>query len=322
MWTKANTVLGLAYIILSAFIVTISSLLIVSFVATKQSMKNTSNFLIVFLSIMDCLNGATTVPLFGLGLLSINSTFDELALFAAKALFPSFGLISVNLTILIGCDRYLHMNPELNRQSRIRKLFKKPKIYILIFCIVVFAIPFSIVEYTWGNGDSLLQTILLTFYSLMMLITMSTLLVVYIRGYGRIRHFVAENPVYSNRGSTKEPEYVRELYKTVLLLLIAMLISYSPACIYFTTKVALLYTDPTKLSSSEFKFSSYAGLLFLFSNSFTNALIIIYRNRKSKTWLSRKVFGCCYKSSTYKSSTDAGIQNNAAVTRNFGISHL
>ncbi len=137
MWTEAKIVLCVAYIILSALTVSINSLLIASFLATKQSMKKTSNFLIVFLSIVDCLNGATTMPLFGLYLaISVNNPIiAKLLLLATMPLFICFGLISLNLTMLIACDRYIHMNPDLNRQSRLQKLFKKPNIYILIVCV-------------------------------------------------------------------------------------------------------------------------------------------------------------------------------------------
>ena len=67
--------------------------------------------------------------------------------------------------------------------------------------------------------------------AVLLLILMPILVSMYTHGYIRIRRFVAENPVYQNRGeadSNESPEYLKELFKTVLLLIIVTMISYLP----------------------------------------------------------------------------------------------
>ncbi len=316
--------LRVLYITSSVSIVAVNSLLAASFLGTKQSMKNASNILIVLLSIVDCLYGITVLPLMGILNPWPYFTSNESLNFARQALMQSFGGISMSLTILIGIDRYLHMNPDLNRPpSRLQKLFKKPWLYMLILCIVIFSVAVAVGEaYSQPKTNSIttLRVLMLSIYFICLLIMMSTLLVMYIRGYSRIRQFVAENPVYSNRGSTEEPEYVRELFKTVFLILIAMLVSYLPISILQITEAVFIYTNhhiPFLFSYNFFCFTMIS-LLFMNANSFTNALIILYRNKKSKKWLRSKVFGFCCKE-----NTDAENQNNAVVIGNRQItSHM
>ena len=49
------------------------------------------------------------------------------------------------LTVLIAVDRYLHMNPDMERRSRLATFFERPKIYytdvvLLLPSIAVFLI--------------------------------------------------------------------------------------------------------------------------------------------------------------------------------------
>ncbi len=309
----------LIYITISVLIVIINSLLTASFIATKQSTKNVSNFLIVLLSIVDCFSGITSLPFMGILNIWPYSKRDKSMDFTRNVLMQSFACISINLTLLIGIDRYLHMNPDLNRPpSRLQKLFKKQFLCILIFCIVIFSVSSAVGEAYLQQKNNFISTfgvLMKSSYSLCLLIMMSTLLVMYIRGYQRIRRFVAENPVYSNRGSTEEPEYVRELFKTVLFLIIAMLVSFLPICITNATAAVLIYKAPNVLNTFSFFCFVAASQLFLYSNSFTNALIILYHNKKSKEWLRNKVFGFCCKE-----NNDAEHQNGAVVICKMGTS--
>ncbi len=292
----SNSAFGAIYFIFSVLAVTINSLLITSFIVTQQSMKNESNFLIALLSIVDCLNGLTVMPLIGIAKILPSTASNKSLNFAILILFQSFSSISTNLTIIIGIDRYLHMDPDLNGHSTSKRFFRKPRLYILVFSIFIFSITLSIAGAVINEETKLIRAFLFPVYFVSILIVMSTLIIIYIRGYQRIRRFVAENPVYLNRGPAEQPGYMRELYKTVLLLLIAMLVSFLPVCILNAMIIVFMYTNPNIIKSDGFVCFTTISALLLHSNSFSNPLIILYRNKKSKNWLLHKVVGfCCYK---------------------------
>ncbi len=129
-------------------IIIINVALIVSFFATKQWMQNTSNLLIVCLSISDCLIGVVVMPILVIDSLWFNTEKHCSIVPVSFSLQYLFGGISSNMTILLAIDRYIHMNPNiLENESKFAKLFRRPRIHFLIFACCAFSITMSLSFY-------------------------------------------------------------------------------------------------------------------------------------------------------------------------------
>ncbi len=199
----------------------------------------------------------------------------------------------LGITILIAADRYVHMDPDFHRSSScIAKLIKRPYIYISIFCVCLyFALESTgvyLMMHYMPQGFAHFALYNMIFILLAIIFTVG----MYTRGYLRIRSFAAENPVYANRGesnSNESPQYLKELFKTVFLLLIVMAISWLPMLITNAITAFNYFITGTSLTPESAFFSGTISLLLLQTNSVTNAMIIFYRNKKSKKWLMTKV---------------------------------
>ncbi len=276
-------------------IVTINVLLIASLIATKQSLNKASNLLIVSLSISDSLMGAVLIPF-----QSIENIWQNICPMAMViTMLQTFFLVfSLSMTILLAADRYLHMDPNFRTSpSRIAKLFTIPWIYAMIsIAFLLSALTAAGTHFVARLGLESMIYVNICFVVVLLAI-LSAIVALYARGYLRIRRFVADNPVYANRDepeSSENPDYLNKLFKTVLLLLIAMLVSFVPILL---TNTILMFTTLTGVEPSP-----GVQLIILIvnpilnhTNTVTNACIIFYRNEKSKEWLVTKVFKCCRK---------------------------
>ena len=156
-------------------------------------------------------------------------------------------------------------------------------------------------------------------FAIVMLVILPIFVTIYARGYLRIRRFVAENPVYQNRGeadSNESPEYLKELFKTVLLLVIVIVISYVPMIATTLAATILSIVKHTDLKTTNYLIFAHTASIFLFANSFLNALIILYRNKKSKKWLKERLHSCC------KQRKKEEEQRSPEVIVNIGIEDL
>ncbi len=108
---------------------------------------------------------------------------------------------------------------------------------------------------------------------------------IYTRCYLRILRFVVENPVYQNRGeadSNESPEYLEELFKTVLLLVVVAVILSLKIIGLTLAKTILSFVNHTDLNSTKYKIIANAALILPLANSCSNTLIILHRNKKSR----------------------------------------
>ena len=120
----ASRIICVIYTTLGLVILTINIVLIVSFFATKQSMKNTSNLLIVCLSISDCLIGAIVMPMLMMESLWFDSERFCSIIRLSLPLRHLFCGMSFAMMMLLAIDRYIHMNPNvLENESKFAKLY-------------------------------------------------------------------------------------------------------------------------------------------------------------------------------------------------------
>ena len=126
-------------VILSFIAIILNLTLIVSFIATRQVTKNTSNILIFALSLSDLATGVVSMPLVASILLD-KKAVDLCIKSKVFIILSGNGQYSVLLTVLLAVDRYLHMNPNIqNRPSLMRKILKKPNIYYSMTSLFIFS---------------------------------------------------------------------------------------------------------------------------------------------------------------------------------------
>ena len=258
--------------------------LIASFIATRQVTHNTSNILIFALSLIDLITGVVSMPLTANVLLHSNQD-GTCTKSKVLIIFNNSGQASMILTSLLALDRYFHMNPDIhNRPSRMKKILKAPNIYyVLTFVfIIVNALSFAI---AFGLNQKLTGSIAI-FFTILLSIQLILIACLYSKGYLRIRKFADNNPAYNEpMGST--PDYVRRLYKTVLVIVSLTFIQYIPYSIVSITLVA--HHSPKQLNSNPvFAYFFELATLSLHAGTFTNCLAILHFNSRAKNWILHK----------------------------------
>ena len=267
----------------SLLTVLLNSILIFSFVATKQVTQHTSNLLIFFISLSDLATGLIFMPIVA-NILLYTDTEDICLKLKIYVLGGGFGTFSAMLAVLVAIDRYLHMNPDLhNRQSITRKMFKMPFVFISILVVFWLIMSLPIVTIFRGIENGMLN-VAISCTSVVILASLILITVaLYTRGYLRIRRVADNNPVYRESGET--PEYVRSLYKTVLVLVLLVCVHLVP---YFGLRLALMIVSILKvpynvaIMNLTFEFS----LLLSYSSCITSSMAVLYLNKKAKNWIS------------------------------------
>ena len=262
--------------------------LIASFIATRQVTQNTSNILIFVLRFSDLAIGAICMPLKA-GIFLNVAARDLCMKFKMLQLFNAVEHFSVLLTMLLAIDRYLHMDPDIQRHpSKLKMLFKKPNIYYImilasLFCILVSSFTAFYDSNILINATRSLSLALLSF-------SIIFLTCLYTKGYLRIRHFADNNPVYHETGgpSGSTPDYVRRLYKTVLTLILLTFIQYVPYCLICIT-IGLFYaaTEVNNHIISTYFFE--VSVLIMYAGCFTNCFAVIYFNKQARHWITHKM---------------------------------
>ena len=258
--------------------------LIISFIATKQVTQNTSNILIFALNLYDLTAGMFTMPLTANVLLS-NDSSDTCIKSKLLIILSCNGQSSIFLTVLLALDRYLHMNPDIHsRPSKMKKALKTPNVYVVLAGILITtnAVSAIIAFELYRQLTVSIATSVAGIFSILLTI----LVCLYIRGYLRIRKFADNNPVYNEpMGST--PDYVRKLYKTVLVIVALALIQHAPYCV--AGLIIALHHNPTQLSYGPvFAYFFDFATLSTHAGCFTNCLAILYFNTQAKNWIISK----------------------------------
>ncbi len=309
---------GIIQFIFSPVIVVVNMLLVYSFYATKQTLTSGSNFWIVCQSISDTLIGAIVMPLAGIRKMFLHSQEHCTLILTSFSLQIFLAGLSLCSTLLLAVDRYLHLNPDFQRSpSRLVKFFKPPKVYFLALICFLLNAAISIGYHFAVKTGQKLVFIFATYYTIVTTASMVLFIVMYIRGYLRIRNFVAENQVYANReGSNLQepPEYLKKLFVTVLMILIVVFVSGLPNIILNLLFMIILDGEDDVAASTGFTVYREISFLLYYSNCFVNALIIIYRNDKSKQWLGKVL--CLRRCS--RNINEEVVPGNATVILNNG----
>ena len=298
---KSNSFLEIAYMFLAPLTLIVNLLLITAMTCTKQALSNASNTLIMCMSFVDAVAGAVCLPL--MSIMFSDYHFASPLLVATMVASSFLSWMSTLIMILMAIDRYLHMETSLSKlNSTLRKLFKGKRILLPLAICVVCSVASSIVSikiYSFSN-TGIIITLLLA--SVLNLVFIPGIAAIYIRGYRRVRKFVRHNPVYSrpncidqkkfemdNRGSKtaeNQPAYIRSLQKTVFMLVVTLVVTYTPFVVaVFSLPIVYMTGKQTKAMVTFFDFAT-----LVYSMNFTiNSLVVFKMNKRARFWLYKKL---------------------------------
>ena len=195
-------------------------------------------------------------------------------------------------TTIITIDRFQHMNPTIQTgRSRTAKLFQRPYLYGTIFagvCISLLEGIFLNQAQRVGritNGVSWLSIGIIAIFA------QATVAFLYTTGYRRVCRFVRNNPVHQDeKGRTTLPQYAKNLYKSVLYLMVLSLTTHVPMVVALMTISASLLTG-TCTKTGPNMYTWFATTIFcMHLTVIVNPCIILYFNKKAKQWLRDKIF--------------------------------
>ena len=287
-----NNAMAVWITILIPITILINSLLVKAFIATKQVWLNTTNFLIVCLSTSDILSALIPMVLAAVWFYDPHAEYGcifENSLLSSSACLYS---CSSTLTVLIAVDRYLHMNPDIEKRSKLLKLFDRPKIYGVVAVLLLPSIPGSLLTFVVSGSEETVFGYVHISMAVFEILVMSIVSILYIRAYMRIRHFTDDSPVYSSKTSTTRPQYVRNLFKSVLLLIVFQLATTGPATIANFATAVVLHLKMSKGRQALFIYT-YFSFAISFVTGVANCCIIFYHNEKAKKWVFQRI--SCHK---------------------------
>ena len=309
------TITGVCNAIFSPITVCLNAFLMASFVATKQVNLNTTNFLIMLLCLSDLINGAVSMPLLASILLSDHGMTRCFRFAIVRLTFYLFSFTSATITVLIAIDRYLNMDPHLERHSWLHKAFQKPNIYYLLAFVATILLSFSLVNMMIGREQPLIFGLLIMANVILITSAVSVVATLYVKGYIRIRKFTEASPIYRERnGNATRPQYVRNLYRSVLVLVSVMMLIYVPLCIATIALMIDAFIGSDNINQVTYSIHVSTTLL-LCINCTINVLVIFWFNNDAKQWAQSKIRSCFSKRTreTANISNDVGI---AGVAQN------
>ena len=265
----------------------LNSSLIAAFLVTKQAAINSSNILIVSISIADFLASIISMPFY------LHSLYKPLLKSLALTITVAFYPVSEAFTMLLAMDRYMHMNPNMNKESKLRKIFTKPYLYIVLFLGFTQPSCIAVTLYYWPWPRSFFSIGLQSLCgNLFNIFAITGIAGMYVKGYARVRRFADDNPVYRNEnGTANRPEYVRKLFKSVLILTVAMFFAYLPvtvANIALGTIMIQGETFPVQLTIwMDFAY------VFVFTNCSVNCMVVFHHNDVARQWIKNTLLTKC-----------------------------
>ena len=297
---RNRSVLEVLYIALAPATVIVNCLLITAMIGTRQALSNTSHVLIMCMSVVNTLSGALSMPL--MAVMMSSYTVQGTLSVASQFIGSFFFILSSLIMILMTIDRYLHMRTSLlKRESTFTRLFRGKWIALpLIVCIVcsVLISVASIKLHKFGVAGIIVAMVIMSVLDLMFI---PGIAILYIRGYIRVKKFAQQNPVYNDPSPQTEaensqaarvkstefkPVYVRNLQKTVLLLIITLMITHTPLVLSSVMLPVFIIIG----KQSNILLIIYDVLTLIYYLHFLlNGLIIFKLNRKARLWLFEKV---------------------------------
>ena len=283
------TALGAAFSVLIPFTFLSNIMLILSLIRTGQVNKK-SNCLILILSISDLFMGAVCMPLtvilFAIYPLERQCTLEIIV----QTVEIFFGHFSAYMTVTIGIDRYVNIDPTLRHlNSPLHRLFSSSKVWIPILAtfglttVTTMILTFTMITFTKHHNTVLIVIIILD------LVLVLSILVLYVRFYYKIWRHTKTKSVYSIEahinGIKIRAQYLARLGVTVFIILIALVICYVPFGIIGIYQAIVAGTNLSLLTRTDV-LSFMITTVLVYLNSTLNTVIILYRNEKLRHYVS------------------------------------
>ena len=293
----ASSVFGSLYLSLSVIAPVMNSLLIMSFIASKQ-LASATNKLIVCLSVADFLNGIVSFPLmlcihFGyINKENCTLMVGTIVIIAACTYTSSY------IILLLAIERYTQMN---SRQSsrRSSKVFRSPTIYVVVSVIAAFSFgqstSYVFLERSGGPGCIAARVISM----LTPLIGFPVIAFVYIRGYRNVRRCVAaavndaDIPAIPCGTVNSRQNFVRRLQRIVYMLVMSLLATYGLHMIANCIDVVSFISSSNERSQSLVLVLNLS-VVVLHTHGTINCFIILHLNHVAKDWIVNKVHAICH----------------------------
>lgn len=243
--------------------------------------RSSSNILILAMHIADFLIGAVALPCV-YALYSKHAT-ARFCTFELSTQFISTTLVFISdITImLIAVDRLLrHKSTSVHRMGISNRSAK-----ILVFAAILVATLLSGTLAISSLFNSIRYITLAL--SIIILLIIATVFVSYIYTYMHISKFVRNSIVWNSSVCTtatgvitrqRAPEYLKKLGKTVLIIILGICVCHLP----FVVLITIYFFSCQKkceVNDQWLIFAIYISYAMVYSNSFLNAIIILFRNR-------------------------------------------
>ncbi|XP_065058624.1 melanocyte-stimulating hormone receptor-like [Rhopilema esculentum] len=245
--------------------------------------KKPSYRFILCLSISDFCVGMAVQPLLSTRLLVTN--VEKLKVI--RLLLTFLGIVFVQLsgmtTALISLDRYLHMKHLMYYQSHMT--IRKASLLIALTVILAVCIGFIVtISAIFGHAEIVNIGWLSTNFLILFVIV-----VFYTRAYLSVKKRVAQNTM--NKGQNRPSQrYQRpdfEFAKGMIFILVALFVCYVPYLIVGM----LIAVLPQSSSDTSFNLqvAFYCALIFVYFISSYNALVLIFFDKKLKTFFKSRI---------------------------------
>ena len=268
--------------------------LVLSLIKTKQALKKNACFLFMILGISDSLNALISMPLLVV-LFLVHPEDTACDIEQTAYFFVSFFInISGCLVFITTVDRYIKMDPNLKDtgfRKKLRLLLKRPRLYYVVaFALFMsFALSMALVlAINLAEDTYILSIIQVVGVSLGYLIIFAGC-GFYSHALFKLKRYANKSRAYLRRSSTNslDQEYFHKVATTVLLILLALVISSLPFYIV-AGMMSIIGSKGENFVSGKLPVLLAISYLLIFFNGIFNSLIFIHRNDTCKQWISEQ----------------------------------
>ena len=320
MQQNEKKIVGYLFVTMIPFELMANALLVLSLVKTNQCRKSNASFLMALLGCSDCLNSLISLPLLAVIFLiypnDTNCGLEEASFFFVLLFINTSGC----LVFIVSIDRYLKLNPKLTHTGLLKLIdsfLKKPKLYFVVTAALVMSFSGALgflltIKFAWKNIQ--LLSILTVAGASMAYLTLLGGCILYARALFKLKAYERTSMVHKQPNSSETGHsYFKKVAATVLLIQLALLISYLPFNIV-GGMMAIIGSQGRNFVAGRLPATLAASCALIFVNGIFNALIVLYRNDKCQQWILSKLCTCkfeaCLKKDNHRNPDVKRSQDN------------
>ena len=303
-------IVGYLFVTMMPFELMVNVLLVLSLVKTNQYRKSNASFLMALLGFSDCLNALISLPLLAVIFLiypnDTNCGLEQASFFFVLLFINTSGC----LVFIISIDRYLKLNPKLTHNGLLKLIesfLKRPKLYFVVTAALVMSLSGALgflltIKLAWKNIQPL--SILTVAGASMAYLTLLGGCILYAHALFKLKAYERTSLVHKQPNSGKTGHgYFKKAATTVLLIQLALLISYLPFNIV-GGMMAIIGSQGQNFVAGRLPATLAASYALIFVNGIFNALIVLYRNDKCQQWILSKLCTCQFEACLRKDNNE------------------